>query len=292
MREDAVLKRRLLAVADDRVVVLVLEVEQEHVVEAGDVRGRRTQRPRAASRGGQAEGDVIGDRPVVADKRGVRPVGVRERGDESQGDLGPSRASRKHAARHPQGQGATAGAHRADRAATDDASGRRAQRHRHRRRAGRRSPEPGGDAVSGARRLGPAARGAQRHDLREPAAAAGAAHEQLASLAVRSRREAAGAVANDGRQPGGDPPARDRHRVPALDGERPGLRARVGQQVGAGGTRGRGGRASRRDNRRPNHQRADHTPQQAHASHKLNHGSAYSAGCARRNLRSALRQPQ
>ena len=86
-RQQAVQVRRLRGVADDLAEVLVLEVEQEHVLVARHAGGGRGQH-RAAGRYRHGEAQAAGDGAVVADHRRVRPVVVRERGAEVQLGLG------------------------------------------------------------------------------------------------------------------------------------------------------------------------------------------------------------
>ena len=148
-RQQAVQVRGLAGVPDDRAVVLVLEVEDEHVPVAGHVRGRRDQRQRALDRGGDAEPQRIGDRPVIAHARRVRAVEIGQRRCQDQRDLCADRPPRESPGHGPASQPAGPGppAHRADRAAGEHRARGGHERYRDPCAAGGRAAEPGREPV-------------------------------------------------------------------------------------------------------------------------------------------------
>ena len=237
--QQAVEERGLPRIADDRLVALVLEVKEEHVLVARDAGPRRGERRRAADRGGDAEPQVIGDGPVIAHERRVRPVDVGQRCGQDQRDPGAGRPRRQRARRHPAGQPAfpPAPAGRADRAPAEHPPGRGQERHPHGGPAPGGAAEPRRQPVSGAGGQGMASRRPQRDLLPQPCRAARAAREQVPAAHGRpapGARESRRAVPHDSRQAAGHPPARDRDGVPALRGHIARLRARIEQQVGPG----------------------------------------------------------
>ncbi len=101
--EQAVEERRLPLVPDDRVQVLVLEVEQEHVLVTGDPRGWSGQRgPRG--RGRDMEVQAVGRRVVVAGQGRVRSVVVPVRGGQDERDPDGGGARRKRSGRRTASQ--------------------------------------------------------------------------------------------------------------------------------------------------------------------------------------------
>ena len=213
---------------------------------ARDAGPRGGERRRAADRGGDAEPQVIGDCPVIAHERRVRPVDVGQRCGQDQRDPGAGRPRRQRARRHPAGEPAfaPAPAGRADRAPAEHPPGRGQERHPHGGPAPGGAAEPRRQPVSRAGGQRVAGRRPQRDLLPQPGRAAGAAGEQVPAAHGRpapgGARESRRAVPHDGRQAPGHPPARDRDGVPALGGHIARLRARIEQQVGPG-TAGRPG---------------------------------------------------
>ena len=259
VREQAVQVRRLLLVADDRVVVLVLEVEQEDVLEARHPRGRRGGRPRRADRRRDGQAQVAGHGPVVPGDRRVRAVDVAQRGGQHQPDLRGRGPGGQRPGAGPAGQHGVAAAGPADRA--DDPLGQQApargqEPHPDLGPARRRAAQPGRQPVAGAARRRPARGQPQRGPLHEAGGAPRAPREQPPARGrpgPGGAREAAGAVAHHRRQAGRDPPARDRDRVPALGRGRADAALGVDDQVaalprvsGAGRPGGRDGRLGRR----------------------------------------------
>ncbi len=241
-RQQAVEVGGLPGVADDRTEVLVLEVEQEHVLETGNVRRGRGERRGPAGPRGHAEPQAVGDRPVVAHARRARAVDVGQRGGQDERHPGTGRPGGEHTRGGRTGE---SGRGRPDRAAAEHPAGRRQERHRHRGLALVGSAEPGGEAVAGAAGQQRAVRLPQPDQLPQPRGAAGAPGEQLPAAHCwpppGDGREPVGAVADHGGQAAGHLPAGDRHAVPALGGHRTGLRTGIDQQVGAGpGDRARG----------------------------------------------------
>ncbi len=127
----------LPGVADDRIEVLVLEIEQEHMLVAGYVRGWRQQPGRGADRRRNAEPQAIGDSLVIAPVGGGRAVEIRQRCRQYQGDPRADRLPRDKPGGRPGGQPAPARhlAHRADRVPRQHPARRGHECHRHRRPA-------------------------------------------------------------------------------------------------------------------------------------------------------------
>ncbi len=104
MRQQAVQERRLPGVADDRVIVLVLEVEKKDMLETRYCQRRCGQR-RALNRGSDAEADVIGHAAVISGIGRVRAVDVRQRGGEGEHHGRPHGSRRDAAVPSAVGQG-------------------------------------------------------------------------------------------------------------------------------------------------------------------------------------------
>ena len=236
-RDQAVEERGLLGVAQHRAEILVFEVEEEHVLVARHVGGRWGERRRAADRGRDAEPQAVGHRPVVPHQGCVRAVVVGERCRQDQRDPGAGGARRERARGGPVGEPVVAAAV-ADGTAREHRPRGGEERHRHRRPARGRAAKPARQLVPRAGGHGRAGLLPQRDRLGQPGGAAGAAGEQAPAVHGRplpgGPRQMRCAVGDHGRETAGHMPARDRDRVPALSGDRAGLRARVEQQVDAG----------------------------------------------------------
>ena len=234
----------LPGVADDRAEVLILEIEQEHMLVAGHMRGRRYQPGRGADRSRNTEPQAIGDSPVIAPVGRVRAVEVRQRRRQDQADPRTDRLLRDNPGGGPVGQPLAARhrAHRADRAPRQYPARGRHERDLH------RSPAPPGAAQPGRQRI-PHRRGgwlvagrAQPDQLAQPRGAPGSAGEQPPAAHQRpppgGPREARRAVPHHRWQAAGYLPAGNGDAVPASRGRRARLRARIQQQVAAGPGRG------------------------------------------------------
>ena len=181
VRDQAVEERGLLGVAQHRAEILVLEVEQEHVLVARHVCGRWGERRRAPDRGRDAEPQAVGHRPVVPHQGRVRAVVVGERCRQDQRDPGAGGARRERARGGPVGEPVVAAAVADDTAREHRARGGK-ERHRHRRLARCRAAKPARELVpraGGHRRAG---RLPQRDRLGQPGRAAGAAGEQAPAV--------------------------------------------------------------------------------------------------------------
>ena len=84
--QQAVVVGRLSTVADDGAHILILEVEEEHVVVARDVHRGRPQRRHRAQRRAHRESQVVGHGAVIAHGRRVGTVDVVQSGRQAQGD--------------------------------------------------------------------------------------------------------------------------------------------------------------------------------------------------------------